>query len=58
MLLCRSRKCLNCDHYCLSGKRDESFRDPDGKIAHVFNKVNVKEHGKEVKEALDRLQEK
>jgi len=31
---------------------------PDGKISHIFDKVNVEQHGKEVKEILDKLQSK
>ncbi len=40
-----------------SAQRKTFIIDTEGKIAHVFDKVNVKEHGKEVKDALDRLQE-
>jgi peroxiredoxin Q/BCP len=30
--------------------------DPDGKIAHIFDKVKVSSHDEEVKEALNKLQ--
>ena len=30
--------------------------DPEGKIAHIFNKVDVNKHGEDVKEILDKLQ--
>ncbi len=41
----------------VSAQRKTFIIDPEGKIAHVFDKVNVKEHGKEVKETLEKLQE-
>ena len=39
-----------------AAQRKTFIIDPAGKIAHIFGKVNVKTHGGEVKEALDRLQ--
>jgi peroxiredoxin Q/BCP len=30
--------------------------DPDGKIAHIFDQVNVSQHAEEVKEVLNQLQ--
>jgi len=45
----------------LNSKGDYSQRktfiiDPDGKIAHIFDKVNVSSHDEEVKDALKKLQ--
>ncbi len=36
-------------------KRTTFIIDEQGRVAHVFNKVNVAEHSKEVLETLDRL---
>ena len=30
--------------------------DPEGRIAHIFRKVNVRKHDEEVKEILSKLQ--
>ena len=39
-----------------AAQRKTFIIDPDGKIAHVFDKVNVSKHGEEVKAVLKKLQ--
>jgi peroxiredoxin Q/BCP len=39
----------------LAAKRKTFIVNPEGKIAHIFEKVNTKQHGDEVKAVLEEL---